>query len=184
VNPTKGLYWIGNLATTLLALMLSVTTASACRPVADWYKLWAQQSLEQKIAGSNVVFIGTVRSVVDNTVRLNVDVPIRGINADVYEVRSGGTDCDVVFAADQRWLYAGMNIFSGSIELSAMALSELRELQSIMLRHFSQMSARQKNEAKNLCMTGLDDFIGRPPHQFLEASRTLPGTKPRLSKVA
>jgi hypothetical protein len=150
VHQAEGLYWIGKLVTILLALMLCVTTASACRPVAGWYKLWAQQSLEQKIAGSNVVFIGTVRSVVDNTVRLKVDVPIRGIHADIYEVRSGGTDCDVVFAADQRWLYAGTNIFSGSIELSAITLSELRELQSIMLRHFSQMSTKQKNEAKKL----------------------------------
>jgi hypothetical protein len=119
-------------------------------PVAGWYNVWAQRSLEQKIVGSSVAFIGTVQSVVDHTVYLKVDIPIRGINVDKYGVRSGVTDCDIIFVTGQRWLYARTSIFGGSVELSAMTPREFRELQSIMLRHLSQMTPEQKTEAKKL----------------------------------
>ncbi len=97
----------------IVALLLAVVgRAEACKYVA--------RPVEGSVAASATAFVGSVRTVENGLVILNVEKAIRGAkDGDEFDtdLHPDKGDCGIVFKPGERWLYLGNDATSGSLLL-------------------------------------------------------------------
>lgn len=108
------------IALTLIALLALFTVdAQACSPTVDY----ATRTLQQKLDGAELVFIGTVEEVGEGYVVFRIGTPGKGAAAKGETMRLDhkeyGTCGKLDFKTGDVWLYGGDSTFSASQKIDA-----------------------------------------------------------------
>ncbi len=75
------------------------------------------QTNEEKIAASQIAFVGTIIKIDKDNVTFKIDKDLKNKNRTSFEVTQGNSSCSQRYEINDQWLYFGNSLPSGSVLL-------------------------------------------------------------------